>query len=147
MAARVLGLMAAAAAALAAAGPCAGSELPRVAVNSQAVVGLSSGGYMAVQYHLSFSAELVGAGVIAGGPYYCSGGTLGLATTACMSDPGLIDVDACVDAALTCQNTNTCDALSYLSKQRVWLFSGSVDTVVNRACPFRCAARRRPRAR
>ena len=33
------------------------------------VSGVSSGGYAAVQYHLSFSSTLVGVGVVAGGPY------------------------------------------------------------------------------
>ena len=36
------------------------------------VSGLSSGAFMTVQFHIAHSADLVGAGVIAGGPYRSS---------------------------------------------------------------------------
>jgi hypothetical protein len=38
------------------------------------VSGLSSGGYMAVQFDVAHSATLRGAGIVAGGPYYCAQG-------------------------------------------------------------------------
>jgi len=37
-----------------------------------AVVGLSAGAFFAAQFHVAFSSELIGAGIIAGGPYYCT---------------------------------------------------------------------------
>jgi hypothetical protein len=51
-------------------------EVPRlqsynVAKNQNSVSGLSSGAFMAVQLHLAYSSDFVGAGVIAGGPYRC----------------------------------------------------------------------------
>jgi len=36
------------------------------------VSGISSGGYMAVQLHVIFSDTFQGAGIVAGGPYYCA---------------------------------------------------------------------------
>jgi hypothetical protein len=36
------------------------------------VLGFSSGAYFAVQYQLSYSSQLRGAAVFAGGPYYCT---------------------------------------------------------------------------
>ena len=36
------------------------------------VSGISSGGYMAHQYHLAHSAKVMGAGIVAGGPYACA---------------------------------------------------------------------------
>ena len=37
------------------------------------VSGLSSGGFMAAQFEVAFSKSLVGAGIVAGGPFYCAG--------------------------------------------------------------------------
>ncbi len=34
------------------------------------VSGISSGGYMAVQFHVAFSSVVDGSGVVAGGPFY-----------------------------------------------------------------------------
>lgn len=37
------------------------------------VSGLSSGGFMTAQLHVAYSDKFIGAGVLAGGPYYCAG--------------------------------------------------------------------------
>lgn len=52
------------------------TELPslHIDINQSSVSGLSSGAYLAVQFHVAFSATMVGAGIIAGGPYYCTQG-------------------------------------------------------------------------
>src|SRR4051794_11448397 len=47
------------------------------------VSGLSSGGYMAVQFGIAYSATVRGAGVVAGGPYYCAQGDQNKATSIC----------------------------------------------------------------
>lgn len=39
------------------------------------VSGLSSGGWMANQFHIAFSAKVMGAGILAAGPYRCAGGS------------------------------------------------------------------------
>jgi poly(3-hydroxybutyrate) depolymerase len=51
-------------------------RLPAYNVDLQqtSVSGLSSGGFMATQFHVAFSSTISGAGVIAGGPYYCTQG-------------------------------------------------------------------------
>ena len=36
------------------------------------VSGISSGGFMAVQHHVVWSADVDGVGSIAGGPYWCA---------------------------------------------------------------------------
>ncbi|SOE01089.1 hypothetical protein [Caenispirillum bisanense] len=56
--------------------------LPRLTVDwSQvSVSGLSSGAYMAVQMQTAHSADIMGAGIFAGGPYGCARGGLTLAT-------------------------------------------------------------------
>jgi poly(3-hydroxybutyrate) depolymerase len=47
------------------------------------VSGLSSGGYMAVQFEVAFSSLVRGAGIIAAGPYYCAHGDPITATSVC----------------------------------------------------------------
>jgi hypothetical protein len=47
------------------------------------VSGISSGGFMAHQFHVAHSADLVGAGIIAGGPYYCAEGNVIKGMTEC----------------------------------------------------------------
>ena len=44
-----------------------------VDLSKTSVSGLSSGAFMAAQFQVAFSGTLVGAGIIAGGPFYCAG--------------------------------------------------------------------------
>src|SRR6267143_814326 len=48
------------------------------------VSGLSSGAFMAVQYQVAFSGSVIGAGVVAGGPYYCAAAGFLSFTPICM---------------------------------------------------------------
>ena len=65
----------------------AAEPLPRLNVDllQTTVSGLSSGAYMAGQFHVAFSGEVVGAGIVAGGPYGCAEGRLLTALRRCMS--------------------------------------------------------------
>jgi hypothetical protein len=47
------------------------------------VSGISSGGFMAHQFHVAHSSNVMGAGVVAGGPYYCAEGSIANAITKC----------------------------------------------------------------
>ncbi|CAG9328608.1 unnamed protein product [Blepharisma stoltei] len=97
------------------------------------VSGISSGGFMAAQMHVAFSADCVGAGVIAGGPFYCALGSEVTATTACMSSPYLLKPSSYVQYANEQAEKGNIDALSNLSSNTngIWIFSGQMDTVVN----------------
>ncbi len=66
--------------------PARAQELPSLNINGNQVTvsGLSSGAFMAVQMHAAFSDRIQGAGVVAGGPYYCAEGDLIKALTTCM---------------------------------------------------------------
>lgn len=95
------------------------------------VSGLSSGAFMAVQYQVAFSASVRGVGVVAGGPYYCSMGTLAGAGP-CMSGPP----PSAAGLALTTRQfalAGRIDPVSHLAKRRVYLFSGSQDNTVKTA--------------
>jgi hypothetical protein len=95
-----------------------------------AVVGISAGGFFAVQYHIAFSSELVGAGVVAGGPFYCAQGQISTALTDCMKFPSGINTDALIGAAEDCASGNACDDLANLKTQKLYLYSGLSDSVV-----------------
>ena len=40
------------------------------------VSGISSGGFMAHQFHVAHSQHIMGSGIVAGGPYYCARGNI-----------------------------------------------------------------------
>ena len=65
----------------------AGEPLPSLNVDltQTTVSGLSSGAYMAGQFHIAFSAEVTGAGIVAGGPYGCAEGRAEVALERCMA--------------------------------------------------------------
>jgi len=85
---------------------------------------------MAVQYQLAHSSEVVGAGIFAGGPYYCAQGQEGTALSACMSYPDLIDVGTLVSDAQNYAQDGAIDALSNLADHNVYVFSGQNDKTV-----------------
>ena len=51
--------------------------------NEISVSGISSGGFMAHQFHVAHSRNLMGAGIIAGGPYNCAQGSVVTALREC----------------------------------------------------------------
>lgn len=62
------------------------ASLPRMKIDKHriAVTGISSGAYMATQAHLAFSDHLIGAAMLAGGPYACAQASLDTALGPCM---------------------------------------------------------------
>lgn len=96
-----------------------------------AVAGLSSGAFMAVQYEVAFSGSVRGAGVIAGGPYYCAAGNM-LNTAVCMGQVPAMPPAAplMVAAATGFAVAGQIDALEHLRDHRVYVFSGTHDTIV-----------------
>eukprot|EP00731_Ephydatia_muelleri_P028561 Em0020g205a len=105
-------------------------ETYRVDTSTISVSGLSSGGYFAVQFHIAFSGTINGAGIIAGGPFYCAHGDVETALHACMVSPDLISVTALVDITDATAATGTIDDPKYLADDKVYLFSGTLDSIV-----------------
>jgi poly(3-hydroxybutyrate) depolymerase len=107
--------------------------LPKYNVNANevSVSGISSGGYMAAQIHLAYSKTIrKGAGVIAGGPVYCSQGNVYIATGPCMADTGSRDLPYLISTINTWSGNGYIDPTSNLSASRVYLFSGTIDSTV-----------------
>jgi poly(3-hydroxybutyrate) depolymerase len=106
-----------------------------VDINQISVSGLSSGGYMAVQFDVAFSSLSRGAGVIAGGPYYCAQGNSTTAEGTCscfLPCLGQSSTNVAQLITVTDQNAGAglIDPTSNLSQHRIWLFSGTKDTIV-----------------
>ncbi len=118
-----------------------------VDTNAISVSGLSSGAYMAVQYHIAHSSTLTGVASVAGGPYHCAGTSSFLcdyvywflpqdscqASYACSATArtlipfgfyiGPPDHEQSVDSALAQAAQGTIDSLAGLNNDRIWIFT------------------------
>ena len=109
---------------------------PLPALDAQAeytVSGVSSGAYMAVQFHVAHSAVVKGAGAIAGGPYYCAQGSAWAAYYHCRTPGWFTPLPA--TAALMAHTerlaqTGRIDVPQNLASSRAWLFTGTEDGTV-----------------
>jgi len=110
----------------------------RVDPNAITTSGLSAGGFMAVQFQFAYSARVKGAGVLAGGHFYCAQGSHTTAQTACMAAPILLDVNKLITTTDNLAKQNKIDDPSNLKKSKVYLFSGKKDTVVNPQVMQKC---------
>lgn len=110
-----------------------GADLTQVSVS-----GMSSGAFMAAQFGVTFSKEIMGVGIVAGGPFYCASlfsptppGTA--AATQCMRPLGSSGPRAedALAAAQRLAHDKKIDSPSNIKRQRVYLFTGTADHVVD----------------
>ncbi len=117
----------------------AGKTVPQlpaltIATSEISVSGLSSGGFMAVQVHVAHSATFKrGAGIVAGGPYYCSEGSLADAVGRCMEHNREIPVQKLVQITNEWADGKLIDPVVNLKTSRCYLFSGTADKTVKPA--------------
>lgn len=96
------------------------------------VSGLSSGAYMALQFHLSFSEDVVGSGLIAGGPYYCAEGNIGTALKNCVSSSAdNIDLANLASTISRYQKSGKLASAEHNQHDKLWLLHGTLDTRIN----------------
>lgn len=94
------------------------------------VSGLSSGAFMAVQMQVAYSGSIIGSGVVAGGPYYCAANNVFFAGI-CMGQTFLSPTPyLMVSAAKDFARARQIDPLSNLRQRRVYVFSGTDDSIV-----------------
>jgi hypothetical protein len=103
------------------------------------VSGLSSGAFMSAQFSVAYSASVAGAGIVAGGPFYCAGlgGLNGperflmTATTLCMTPagPGPSGAEA-FKAAQRFAAEGAIDPVQNIKRQRLYIFTGASDSIV-----------------
>ena len=94
------------------------------------VSGFNSGAYMANQLHIAYSSSITGAGLIGGGPYYCSQSSYIRVKTGCTVNPYLTLLPPLLTFANTSAAQGLIDDLSNLQSSQVFLFSGLLDTII-----------------
>lgn len=110
----------------------AAPPLPRLKIDASrtAVVGLSSGAYMAGQAQLAYPELFPNAAIVAGGPYGCAGGKLDVALGSCMKGVPAPDVGALVASAGRRSASGEIGVLKNLAHARVYLLHGKDDALV-----------------
>jgi poly(3-hydroxybutyrate) depolymerase len=120
-------------------------ELPalKADLSRTSVSGLSSGGYMAGQFQVAHSKTVIGAGLVAAGPFGCAESAfyvtsvlanLTQAVYGCMSDTlsvfGVLDSQRLLGVAKTLAREGKIDPLENLKGAKVYLYSGENDSIV-----------------
>lgn len=125
--------------------------LPALAadLSGTSVSGLSSGAYMAGQFHIAHSGMTVGAGLVAGGPYGCAESVFGKMTPVwsmalaqnlnravngctgtAMASLGVPNVDRLAGLARRRAEEGKIDSIDGISGDRIYLFTGKADNTV-----------------
>lgn len=95
------------------------------------VSGLSSGGYMAAQYHLAHAEQVSGVAILAAGPIYCAQNSLSTALSHCFnqadSQPDLAAIQHYLKQQ---QQKGNLASDQQLQHDKVWILNGSKDTTV-----------------
>lgn len=124
--------------------PALGAGIAQITVS-----GLSSGGYMAGQFHMAHSATVAGAAILAAGPYGCAVSAaaeafpyfpaaaaynLAQAQNGCMADRlsgiGVLSPETLLKRASALEKKGEIDPLSGLRRSKVYLYSGADDRTV-----------------
>jgi hypothetical protein len=121
---------------------------PRVAlsgynadISESSISGISSGGFMAVQFGTAWSSVIKGVGVVAGGPFWCAQADANdafdafslpflNATGLCMSGQPLADLKNFIGKANAKAASGDIDSLRFVSGQKVYVFHGYNDDKV-----------------
>jgi poly(3-hydroxybutyrate) depolymerase/chitodextrinase len=104
-----------------------------VDLSQSSVSGLSSGGFMAAQLHVAYSATFkAGAGIVAGGPFYCAQGSLGTATGPCMAATSTSKpaTSTLISTTNSWAGQGVIDPTGNLANSKVYLYSGTIDSTV-----------------
>lgn len=109
-------------------------------LSQTSVSGLSSGAFMTAQFHVAYSDKVIGAGIVAGGPFYCVGSYTSnpnnfvfQATSTCMAPMTSFvapDGKGLFEKAEKFSKQNVIADVNNLKDDKVYLFSGSSDDVV-----------------
>lgn len=111
-------------------GGLAGALALAIDISQTSTSGLSSGGFMAVQFHVAFSSIMRGAAVFAGGPRDCAGGSVVSALTTCTANSKTLSAAAFVDETKSAAAAGDIDPVSGLANQNVFVFGGADDRTV-----------------
>ena len=96
-----------------------------------AVSGLSSGGYMANQFHIAHSDWVDKVGIIAAGPYYCAQNSIKTALGQCVNKSTEATSQNLTLQAKAYESQHKIAKLENLKNSRVWLLRGTKDTKID----------------
>lgn len=113
----------------------AADRLPALKLEpSITVSGISSGAYMASQFHLAHSGQVTGVALIAGGPYGCAGNSLSAALAGCVDKAtDMAPISTLVEKAKKRMQAGELAPLATNTSDKVWVFHGSKDDRVAKA--------------
>jgi len=96
------------------------------------VSGISSGGYMAHQYHIAYSDQVNGAALFASGPYNCAQGELETALASCVESAQDLDLSLLINNVRVAEQKQAIASLGNLKDDKVMIYHGSKDVRVDR---------------
>lgn len=109
-------------------------ELPplKLDIETITVSGLSSGGYMATQFHFAHANWVSGAAVLAAGPYFCGQNSITTALDRCVDkNNSEIPLSEISKQVKQWQEEGKIDPSSAMKGDKVWLFHGTQDQRIN----------------
>ncbi|MEO9944650.1 PHB depolymerase family esterase [Paraglaciecola sp.] len=95
-----------------------------------AVSGLSSGGYMANQFHIAHSKWVDKVGIIAAGPYYCANNSIKEALEKCVNKSTETTNKHLFHQANNYAQSGDIDPLENIANSKVWLLRGIKDKTI-----------------
>ena len=112
--------------------PCSAQDLPTYTISPDRiyVVGISSGGFMAVQMQVAWSGLFRGAAVYAGGPDDCAEGSAATALSTCSSDSPRIELRKLEHTVEGWARRGLIDPVENLRSQPVYLWAGQLASTV-----------------
>jgi poly(3-hydroxybutyrate) depolymerase len=113
------------------AGTAAPSGLPHLTITGTYVTGISSGGFMATQLQVAYSATVQGSGIFAAGPYDCGNGNVLVLATQCGTDLTGLDVVTLERTASTLAAQGRIDPVANLAGRPVYTYHGRLDPLVS----------------
>lgn len=99
--------------------------------NLVTVSGISSGGYMANQYHVAYSNQVSGAAIFAAGPYNCAQGELDTALASCVESAQDLDLTRLINDVRVAEKKQDIAPLENLKDDKVMIYHGSKDVRVD----------------
>lgn len=107
------------------------APVPKIDTNRVTVSGISAGGAMATQLHITFSDLFSGVGIISSGPFDCANGTLNTAMARCMGvAQGPLPVTDLANTIRDAAKDGRVADPENLADDPVWLFHGTLDKTV-----------------
>lgn len=122
----------------------AADPLPELQLTGPLTVsGLSSGGYMAVQFHLAFSDMVDGAGIIAAGPWGCAQNSLLTALDNCLNKDKAADLSVLRQQLDNAVAASQLSDLTHVKQDKIFLLHGQKDQTVHQKVTDSLAAQYR----